>query len=79
MSFDAKRINFGSSSDSDDEASLVVTSLSRTLEGGPPWGFRFIGGSDVGQRIKVIRVRQIQSQSLLEHNFEEEIEHIEIT
>ncbi len=56
MSSDTKRDNFGSSSDSDDEASLVVTSLSRTLEGGPPWGFRFIGGSDVAQRIKVIRV-----------------------
>ena len=30
-----------------------------TISGGPPWGFRFTGGVDQGNCLKIIRVSEL--------------------
>ena len=35
-----------------------MTARDITLYGGPPWGFRMSGGSDVGSKLRIIRVSQ---------------------
>ena len=36
-----------------------MTARDITLYGGPPWGFRMSGGSDVGSKLRIIRVSQV--------------------
>ena len=43
-----------------------MTARDITLYGGPPWGFRMSGGSDVGSKLRIIRVSQVdQRQPIL--------------